>query len=856
MNMNEIGDFQGLVGRVDGLEGRIAELEKTFAATSASAPEPAVTPKPEAAPEPEALPEPEVVPPLNLVTPPSVKKQQNAIPDMTIQLSDVKPKEKAPADTSLEERIGLYWLSKLGIGFLVVGVALLIGYSFKNFGPSAKIATGFIVSSLLMAAGEWMEKRDKIPWYARLLEGGAWATGYFTTYAMYHVQSVKLIQDPLTDLILLMGVAGLAVAHAVNKRSQVMAIYAVTLGFLTLTLSHLTMFSSLAAALLVAMAAVLAVRQKWYQLFLYSVFASYAAFLANGSLSFSLHVTPAWAPSESPEQAFQKICLTLATSLVGFGLVPLFLVPKEKHQERILVVGTVINAGAFCAFFFSRAYEYFGTAASIYNLAMAAWFCVMALLSRRAGNSACARINSLFALTIGTFYFAGAKVGRTSWLYMSFEVAMLAWAGLRFEIRSFRWFALALALVVTVGTMVTMGSADTMTILGGLLPFSLVAGLCAIAAIGGASFFQKQKSLELNASPRERNFAFYIFFSMALLLAWLLPLPMISVSFGALGAMPEVYRTPLLLTSWTLVAACVLALAVKLQSKYMVVLTIFILALNGIPAVYREHFAWINSVDAVIAMFGAAFVLRHYASRWSETASPSLIPFRVQFLIAFFWLGLLPCGDAWSGEKMAVYWAVQGLLVLLVGIKLKDLFLRMITPFSLSLVAIAVSSNPLDWWFVLPVVACYYGSWALYRFGDKDAFKQGETAIRHLYSCSAAIILLCLFGQKLERTWISCAWAIQGFVTLAVGFMLREKQMRVTGLFVFAALVVRLFFVDLAGAETIYRIFAFIVAGLILLISAYAYSLFAKKFDLSANADENRTDSSDSSDCSAESSPT
>jgi uncharacterized membrane protein len=41
-------------------------------------------------------------------------------------------------------------------------------------------------------------------------------------------------------------------------------------------------------------------------------------------------------------------------------------------------------------------------------------------------------------------------------------------------------------------------------------------------------------------------------------------------------------------------------------------------------------------------------------------------------------------------------------------------------------------------------------------------------------------------------------------------------------------LVLKILFVDLAGAETLYRILSFIVAGIMLLVASYVYATFTK----------------------------
>ena len=45
----------------------------------------------------------------------------------------------------------------------------------------------------------------------------------------------------------------------------------------------------------------------------------------------------------------------------------------------------------------------------------------------------------------------------------------------------------------------------------------------------------------------------------------------------------------------------------------------------------------------------------------------------------------------------------------------------------------------------------------------------------------------------MHNTWVSCAWALQGILTLTTGFVAREKVMRVSGLALFATVTFRLF---------------------------------------------------------------
>jgi len=62
-----------------------------------------------------------------------------------------------------------------------------------------------------------------------------------------------------------------------------------------------------------------------------------------------------------------------------------------------------------------------------------------------------------------------------------------------------------------------------------------------------------------------------------------------------------------------------------------------------------------------------------------------------------------------------------------------------------------------------------------------------------------------------------------------IGFRLPDKSYRMSGLGVFSILLLKILFVDLAAAETIYRILSFAVAGAILLLASFGYAKFTGK---------------------------
>jgi uncharacterized membrane protein len=125
---------------------------------------------------------------------------------------------------SVEIRIGLYWLHKMGIACLVFGFAFLIMYSFQFLGPQLKLMIGCAVSAVLIVFGERMARNENQKWFGQGLIAGGWSLGYFTAYAAYFVPSVHLISSLVFETLLLMAVAAGALISALRARSEVMSI--------------------------------------------------------------------------------------------------------------------------------------------------------------------------------------------------------------------------------------------------------------------------------------------------------------------------------------------------------------------------------------------------------------------------------------------------------------------------------------------------------------------------------------------------------------------------------------------------------------------------------------------------------
>lgn len=55
--------------------------------------------------------------------------------------------------------LGTDWLNKVGIAFVVLGIAFFLSYELKNIGPAGKVLVGFVTAAAMLGGGIWFERR-------------------------------------------------------------------------------------------------------------------------------------------------------------------------------------------------------------------------------------------------------------------------------------------------------------------------------------------------------------------------------------------------------------------------------------------------------------------------------------------------------------------------------------------------------------------------------------------------------------------------------------------------------------------------------------------------------------------------
>ena len=129
-----------------------------------------------------------------------------------------------------------WWLSRVGIGFLVLGVLLLYGYAVDHdwIRPPVRVLAGTVVGGLLFWFAGRVRSEAKAPGtdlgFRELLLGGALAIWYVTAYAagVWY----QLLPMPAVRLILFL-LAILSTWIALQENREIFALAAVATGFAT-----------------------------------------------------------------------------------------------------------------------------------------------------------------------------------------------------------------------------------------------------------------------------------------------------------------------------------------------------------------------------------------------------------------------------------------------------------------------------------------------------------------------------------------------------------------------------------------------------------------------------------------------
>ena len=272
--------------------------------------------------------------------------------------------------------------------------------------------------------------------------------------------------------------------------------------------------------------------------------------------------------------------------------------------------------------------------------------------------------------------------------------------------------------------------------------------------------------------------------------------------------------------SWCALAVLLFELALwKLPAELRVV-SWCVAALGGTAVVitHADGFAKYPAHAVSISWFGAALCAWAFTARLlsrEETFLRNVAALvGVLFALPALWMVTPDVGVAVCWAALAIVWLELGSLLRV------DSFRWLGSGILLPMICWELAVNLYDPHYRLIVASAGIGT--CYYFWRRA----GGLRVRAVFSLLGTLLLTALLYHEVSGGLLTVACGVEGVALLAAGFPLRERVLRLQGLVLLLACILKLFLYDLRNLETIYRILSFVALGLILLAVSWVYTRF------------------------------
>ncbi len=270
-------------------------------------------------------------------------------------------------------------------------------------------------------------------------------------------------------------------------------------------------------------------------------------------------------------------------------------------------------------------------------------------------------------------------------------------------------------------------------------------------------------------------------------------------AFAAMAFLWLVLPDPLVTPAWA-----VLGVAVA-ESFGPVGTAVLALTLTRALAIDMDTGRALSTLPLIAGLYWMAYRLRTRIGRvylWAASATAAI-------LIAV----------EMPGVRVPLGWMAFSLALLRVGLRfrIRDLRIQSYTLAVLAFPLALADTNPPQVWICVAIVTGFYA--AEYLTGK-------ERNAATMFSLFGTTLLAALLYGSVSGGLFTVALGLEGLALLGAGFPLRERILRLQGLALLLACILKLFVYDLRNLETMYRILSFIALGLIMLCVSWIYTRF------------------------------
>jgi len=711
-----------------------------------------------------------------------------------------EPAPRPPDRRDWEAILGGNWLNKIGAAAVVIGIALFTGYAFTLMGPAGRIALSGAVSLLMLAGGALLEPRKPYRVLARSLIAGGWAGLYVSAYAAHGVAAARIIESPLAGLLLLVAVSAAMVLHSLRYHSEIATGLAYAFVFLSLALTSLSIFALAASVPLVLSVVLLAHRLNWRRIPLPALLAAYALYalqaaktpdanLFHGQLILTLY----WLLYES---------LDIAWARRGGPAALLF--PANA------LCWTILSWTAWNHLAPDSLYRFFILAAALYSLSAAVRAAIVPP-AETARNWAARLAAGGYAgpLALAALSGAGALVTRLDGLPLVValltEAEIVYLAGLAPRWRLGRWLGnglFAWSVLRLLGVVISEAKLDGFAGWGGQTWTG--PALLAVAIFYGNRTVLGAKLHSIAATLLVVLVIFGEVPTVAIGVS-LVALAFVLAAAGARGKMPDLPRHSYVVSA--------------LGVGTIFAVNVFGLGLTGAG----RGLPWWPLAAATLALYSWAAVAWPKPSGSAASAAGTAL--------ALAWVhNVLPLQYGTLG------WAALGFALLALGLsrraplpRYQAFGIALLTFFRAAAFNLTATEGPFAREAGVLVIATLFASQLLCEMDRAKLGGRLERRAAPAYSGLASLLLAGLLYENVSGSMLTVAWGVQSIATLAAGFGLRNRPLRLTGLGLLLVCTGKLFFYDLRNLETMPRILSFVVLGLMLIAASWVYTRFRER---------------------------
>lgn len=724
--------------------------------------------------------------------------------------------------TGLEQRMGRYWLNRIGILVLATGIGFLITYTFKYFGPFIRILTGYLIGAALFMIGSRLEKNNKFVYYGRSLLGGGWAIAYFTTYAMHHFGASRLIHNQIVDLILLVAVALGILVYTLRYRSPELSSIALFVGYFTATLGDINYFTLATCLILAATSIVLVYKMRWLKMIFVGIGLTYATHIFWVFKQLRLSVVPVGAMDVQQAQFWLN-----SGFLVLYWLlftVSIYLIRDQNEAEKKqLAVANFSNFLPFFVLAYSRIYYLYPQFKFHFVLGLGAIYALLSLGSLKLKNRWITITNTLIALSLLTFSVPLKALPLNTTFIWLFELPCLFYIGLAFQRRSFRVFSLALALILFIKVLsLDFYSYKTLLIFGHkFLWREFVYFVAAVSSYICVLFSKRIR----NTVPFDGEAVITNLYSI---------LGTLYLTTFVWDITPDKWLSlALALEALTLFAVGLMASDRYFRGYSFIILIVMSLHILFWDIWHRFDWQrWVTLTTEVLTLYFIYFLYR--VKNFKTTIGNSEKAFSPVLATVANLILVVTLAEKVLGRWLSFAWTFEALAIFMLGILVNRRLFRWQAALLFVIVAGRIFFMDMNYDFDLErwarfavSLAVYYGIYFLYkRLKSKGVADAAERSLPYIFFLIATFLLTIAVLKEAPRHFVSLGWGIEGALLFAVGFMAKDRIFRLGGFAIFGLTLLRIVVIDMAHIAVVYRIISFIVLGTIFLLTSFFYNKY------------------------------